>query len=70
MVFRQKFSSCYIVLTDQISLSGCVSILEILENMCIGIVCYPGCDVMDFEISLIILIEPFFLDDQRVITKI
>ena len=32
--------------------------------MCIAIV-YPGCDVMDFEINLIFLIEPFFLYDQK-----
>ena len=70
MVFRQKCSSCYIVLTDQLSLSGCVLILEILDNMCNGIVRYLGCDVMDFEINLIIIAEPFFLDDQKVITKI
>ena len=39
-------------------------LLEILGNMCIAIV-YPGCDVMDFEINLIFLIEPFFLYDQK-----
>ena len=44
-------------------------LLEILGNMSIAIVCYPDCDVMDFEISLIILIEPFFLHDQNVMTK-
>ena len=45
-------------------------ILEISGNMCIAIVCYPGCDVMDFEINLIFLVEPFFLhDDQKVLTK-
>ena len=44
-------------------------LLEILSNMCIAIVCYPGCDVMDFEIPLIILIEPFFLHDQKAMTK-
>ena len=32
--------------------------LEILGNMFIAIVCYPGCDVTDFEINLIFLIEP------------
>ena len=37
--------------------------------MCIAIVCYPGCDVMDCEINLIFLIEPFFLHDQKVMTK-
>ena len=44
-------------------------LLEILGNMCIAIVYYPGYDVMDFEINLIFLIEPFFLYDQKVMTK-
>ena len=44
-------------------------LLEILGNICIAIVCYPGCDVMDFEINLIFLIEPFFLHDQKAMTK-
>ena len=44
-------------------------LLEILGNMCIAIVCYPGCDVMDFEINLIFLIKPFFLQDQKVMAK-
>ena len=44
-------------------------LLEILCNVCIAIVCYPGCDVMDFKINLIFLIEPFFLHDQKVMAK-
>ena len=28
-----------------------------------------GCDVMDFEIKLIFIIKPFFLHDQKVMTK-
>ena len=40
-------------------------LLEILGNMCFAILCQPGCDVMDFEINLIFLIEPFFLHDQK-----
>ena len=35
-------------------------LLEILGNMCIAIVCFPLCDVTDFEINLIFLIKPFF----------
>ena len=42
---------------------------EILGNMCIAIVCKPGCDVMNFEVNLIFLINLFFLNDQRVMTK-
>ena len=34
-------------------------LLEILCNMCIAIVCYPGCDVMDFEINVTFVIELF-----------
>ena len=33
--------------------------------MCIAIACYPGCDVMNFEINFIFLILPFFLHDQK-----
>ena len=44
-------------------------LLEILDNICIAIVCYPCCVVMDFEINLIFLTEPFFLHDQWVMTK-
>ena len=40
-------------------------LLEILGNMCIAIVSYPACDVMDFEINLNFLIEQFFLLDQK-----
>ena len=28
--------------------------------MCIPIVCFPGCDVINFEINLMFLIKPFF----------
>ena len=27
--------------------------------MCIAIVCFPGCDIIGFEINLIFLIKPF-----------
>ena len=43
-------------------------LLEILDNMCIAIVCHSGYDVMDFENNVIFLIEPFFLYDQKVMT--
>ena len=35
-------------------------LLEILGNMCITFVCYPGCDVIKYEINLIFLIKPFW----------
>ena len=42
---------------------------EILGNMCIAIVCKPGCDVMNFEVKLIFLIKLFFLHNQNALTK-
>ena len=44
-------------------------LLEILGNMCIAIVCESGCDVMNFDINLIFLIESLFLHDQKFMTK-
>ena len=45
-------------------------LLEILGNMCVAIVCYPGSDVMDFEIIILIfLIELFLLHDQKFMTN-
>ena len=35
-------------------------VLEILGNMCIAIVCFPGCDVINYEFILIFLIKPIF----------
>ena len=37
--------------------------------MCIGIVCEPGCDAMNFEVNLIFLIKLFFMHDQNAVTK-
>ena len=36
------------------------SLLEILGNICIAVICYPVCDVRTFEIKLSFLIKPFF----------
>ena len=33
--------------------------LEILDNMCTAIVCFPHCDVINFEINLIFLTKQF-----------
>ena len=35
-------------------------LLDIFGKMCIAIVCFPGCDVITFEINLIVLIKPFY----------
>ena len=42
---------CYILLTDQVSLFDC---------LVISIVCFPSCDIINFEINLIFLTKPSF----------
>ena len=42
---------------------------EILGDICIAIVCKPGCEVMNFKVNIIFLIKQFFLHDQKVVTK-
>ena len=43
---------------------------EILDNMRIVIVYKPSCDFINLKLSLIFLIKLFFLQDQKVKTKI
>ena len=40
-------------------------LLEILGNICITIVCYPGSDVIKFEVNLIFLIKPFWYTTKK-----
>ena len=56
MVFKEKYFSRYILLTDQISLSDCP---RDLVQYIIIIACFPGCDLINSEINLSFLIEPF-----------
>ena len=44
--------------TGQIS-SQLVFTLKVLGNVCIAVVCFPGCNIY-FKINLIFLIKPFF----------
>ena len=50
MIFKEKYFSCYILLTDQISLFNCILLYEISDNIFIAIVCVPVCDFMNFKI--------------------
>ena len=64
--FHEKCFSCYILLTDEIT-------LIVFTSWDIGqyvywIVCFPGCDVINFEINLFNL--AICLHDQVVKTKI
>ena len=56
MIFQKMCFSCYILLTEQISLSDCV---EILDNICIEVAFFSGCDVIKLGINLIFLTIPF-----------
>ena len=48
MIFQEKYFSCYILLTDQISLGNML------------IICFPVDDKTDFEINLSFLINSLF----------
>ena len=71
MIFEQKYLSCYVLVIDQISLSGTLYFMRcwMLDNMRTAIVCKPGCNVMGFEVNLVFLIKAFFLHDQKFVTK-
>ena len=53
-IFQEKYFPRYILLTDQIS-----------DNMCTAILCFPGCNVINFEINFIVLIKPFFYMTEK-----
>ena len=44
--------------------------LEILGNMCVAVVCFSGCDVVNLEIKLIYLIKPFFYLSKKLREKL
>ena len=57
--FQERCFSCYILLIGQNIAWLPWLLVEILVNMCIVIICFPGCDVINFEINHILLIKPF-----------
>ena len=50
--FKKKHFSYYILLTDQISVSHYLYLLKYWTMRVFGIVCFPGCNVLNFEINL------------------
>ena len=38
---------------------------EIFGNMCFAIVCFPGCNFINFEVKLIFLFKPFFCVTEK-----
>ena len=63
----EKVLGLVLLLTDRISLSGC---LEIFGNIGIVIICFLVCDIISFEINLTFLIKPFSYMTKKVRTKI
>ena len=43
--------------------------LEILGNICIAVVCFPGCDETKFEINLVFLIKLYFYMTRKLRQK-
>ena len=43
---------------------------EIVGNMCIEVICFPGCEDVNLEIMLRFLIKPFSYTTKKVRTKI
>ena len=57
---------CYILLIDPPNLIVWLSLLfKILGDMCIVILCFPACDVINFEIDLTFLTKPFFYMGEK-----
>ena len=40
-------------------------LFDILGNINITVICFPGCDVINFEINLIILMKPYMIKNSR-----
>ena len=59
----------FILLTDQILLSHCLYFLR-YWTIYVVIVCFPDCDVINFEINLYLSNQAVFLSDQEVKKKI
>ena len=70
MIFKEKYFSCYVLLTN-FNYSNFIVWLfflhEILGHICIIIICFSVCDVINFEIKL--SYQVFFLYDQKSLNK-
>ena len=69
MSFEGKHFFSYILLTDQISLSGCLCFARYLVR-CVLQLFVDQIVTSNFEINLIFLINPFLLHDQGEIKSI
>ena len=69
MIFKEKYFSCYILLTDRtVLLSDCLYFLiycPIVYCNCF----FPCCKVINFEINLIFLIKSFYYTNKKLTQK-
>ena len=68
-IFQEKYFCCYILLPDQISVSGCLYFVRYWA-ICVLKLFVHQCDIILFEIKLIYLNKTFFQHDQKVYAKI
>ena len=54
IIFQKKYFSCHILSTYQFH---CLITFTLVGSVCIAIVCFPGCDIVNFVINLIFLIK-------------
>ena len=67
MIFQERYFSCYTYSINWPSfISWLLLFLEIMDIMCIVIICCPVCDIKNFEINHGFLIEPVLLYKQNV----
>ena len=60
MISKEQYFSCYILLSDQISLSGLTLLLEILCNLYIVTTCFSICKMIEIlKLNLAFLSGPF-----------
>ena len=66
--FSTKMFLVLFLLTDQISLPGCLYFLRYWA-ICVLQLIINQVVTQNFKVKIIFLIEPFFLHDQKVMTK-
>ena len=60
MIFQEKYFSCYALLTNQISFPDCLYVLRYWLIYVLQLFVNPSCNVINFEINLILLTKSFF----------
>ena len=70
IIFQEKYFSCCILLTDQISLSGCLYFLRYWAICVLQFICFPVCDLTNSEINLSFLTKSFPYMTKNVATKL